>query len=77
MLSPAFNPSTQKSEAGRFLSSRLGWSFSEFQDSQAATVKETLESTKLLKMYINKGFMFWSQETAELVNFGLVILALG
>lgn len=77
ILSPAFNPSTQKSEAGRFLSSSLAWSISEFQNSQAAAVKKTIESTKLLKMYLNKGFMFSPQETAELGSFGHVVLALG
>jgi hypothetical protein len=39
VVGQAFNPSTQKAEAGRFLSSRPAWSKSEFQDSQGYTEK--------------------------------------
>jgi hypothetical protein len=42
----AFNPSTQETEAGRFLSSRKPGLQSEFQDSQGYTEKPYLEKPK-------------------------------
>jgi hypothetical protein len=47
MVAHTFNPSTweaeEEAEAGGFLSSRLAWSTSEFQDSQGYTEKHCLE----------------------------------
>ena len=48
MVPHAFNPSTQKTEAGRFLSSRPAWSGlqNEFQDRQGYTEKPCLKKPK-------------------------------
>jgi hypothetical protein len=59
----AFDPSTWKAEAGRFLSSRPAWSTSEFQDSQCYTEKPCLEKkqnkTKQKKQKFQKAEGSW------------------
>jgi hypothetical protein len=50
VVAHAFNPTTQETEAGRFLSLRANSGLqSEFQDSQGYTEKPCLEKTKKKK----------------------------
>ena len=39
-------------------------------------MKETIKARNLVRMYLNKGAMFQSQQAAELGSFGPAVLAL-
>lgn len=48
----------------------------EFQDSQVYVVKKNVRKRKLVKIYLNEGAVFHSQQTAEFDRFDDLILGL-